>query len=174
MQTWLVIASGQSLNQSDVEYVRLAKVSGEIQGVIAVSNVGIDLAPWADALVSHDSKWWRNNPKAFNLNMRKFSRTGITLTEKFIPDHKQGCNSGYMAIQIARDIYKAERILLLGFDMHGTHYFGPHTGGLKNTSENDFKRHIMQFDKWSGPEVINCSPGSALKVFENKSLYEVL
>lgn len=168
-----VLASGQSLTDEQVEYVRKAREYGRLNYVLAVSNVGLDKAPWADALVSHDSKWWHSNKSSFEFRGIKFSRMGLAGTQKFIPEHKSGCNSGYMAMQIARDIYKAHQIILLGFDMHGTHYFGEHTSGLKNTSESDFKRHIMQFDSWTGAEVINCTPDSALTQFERKSLYEV-
>jgi len=60
----------------------------------------------------------------------------------------------------------ASRILLLGFDMHGTHYFGRHVSPLHNTSAGGFKRHIGQFQLWRGGcDVVNCTPGSALTQF---------
>ena len=63
--------------------------------------------------------------------------------------------------------------MLLGVDMHGTHYFGKHPEQdekgrklLRNTSPKKFEAHIKQFDKWRGPpEIVNCTPGSSLKRF---------
>lgn len=42
---WAILASGQSLKPEHVEQVRQARSDGRIKGVIAVSNVGLDLAP---------------------------------------------------------------------------------------------------------------------------------
>lgn len=170
---WAVIASGQSLTLDDVECVKFAREDGRIKGVIAVSNVGIDLAPWADALVSHDTAWWVSHRYVEGFKGRKFSRNKIRGCEQFIPDIKSGCNSGYMAMCVARDIFFAKRIVLLGFDMHGTHYFGPHKD-LRNTSAERFKIHIEQFNKWVGPHVINCTPNSSLKKFPFANLRDVV
>lgn len=138
--TWVVLASGQSLNQDQIEFVRNARKYGKIKGFIAVSNVGIDLAPDADALVSHDAKWWVANPKAKLFSGRKFSRMIVGGIETFMPFIRSGCNSGLMAMDVAKTIFKADRIIILGFDMHGTHYFGPHSKGLKNTTDKRFLR----------------------------------
>jgi len=172
--TVVILASGQSLTQDDVEYVRYARETGSAKAVIAVSNVGLDMAPWADTLVSHDTKWWAMNINANKFEGRKFCRHRWPKVEIFIPNPSNGCNSGYMAMQIARDIHKADKIILLGFDMHGTHYFGKHPTGLRNTTEDRFKVHISQFDGWHGPEVVNCTPNSALKKFPFLPLEKVL
>lgn len=172
--TIAILASGHSLTKEDVEYVRLARLDGRLNAVLAVSNVGLDLAPWADALVSHDTKWWAFNLNSNKFSGRKFCRNRWPLVEIYMPNPSNGCNSGYMAMQVARDIYKAERIILLGFDMHGTHYFGPHRTGLTNTNEHKFLMHLRQFEGWQGPEVINCTPNSALKKFPFMPLRKVL
>lgn len=171
---YAILASGQSLNDSDVSLVKKFRDEGNLDGVIAISNVGIDLAPWADALVSHDAKWWANNLHSNMFKGRKFCRQSWPKCEVFVPDRKNGCNSGYMAMQVARDIFKAKRIILLGFDMRGTHYFGKHPKGLKNTDDAGFTRHIAQFNNWTGCEVVNCTVGSALKQFPFLSLPEAL
>lgn len=163
--TVVVMASGQSLTAQDVEYVKIAREENRVKAVIAVSNVGLDLAPWADALVSHDTKWWAMNINATQFSGRRFCRSHWPNVEAYVPNPKGGCNSGYMAMQVARDIYKADKIILLGFDMHGTHYFGKHPTGLRNTTNERFLAHIGQFNSWVGPEVINCTPNSALKKF---------
>lgn len=172
--TYAVLASGQSLTNEDVDYIKQARADGRLKGVIAVSNVGLDLAPWADALVSHDSGWWAHNLHSNMFEGRKFCRNHWARCETYIPDPKNGCNSGYMAMQVARDIFKADLLILLGFDMHGTHYFGPHPKGLKNTTPERFSAHLKQFNGWSGPEVINCTPNSALTKFPYQPLQDVI
>lgn len=175
METWVIIASGQSLTQEQVELVRKAREDGRVNGVIAVNNVGIDKAPWADVLVAHDGKWWSHHRKeAMNFTGRKFCRNTLPAIEQFIPSVRSGCNSGYMAMEVAWKIFKAEFIILLGFDMHGTHYFGKHPEPLKNTTKIRFEFHRKQFNNWRGCPVINCSPGSALKNFPFVDIKSVL
>lgn len=173
MQTWVVIASGQSLTKKDCEYVRLARVSGAVQGVVAISNVGLDLAPWADYLVSADSAWWKVNKAALDFKGRKFCRQQVTGTDQYIC-HINACNSGMMGMFIARDMGKADRIILLGFDMKGTHYFGPHPEGLKNTNDKRFAEHRAQFKYFPKMDVINCTPDSALEIFPKANLRDII
>lgn len=172
-RTWVVIASGQSLTEEDVEYVHEAHKRGLCQ-VAAVSNVGIDLAPWADILVSHDSAWWKANPQARLFQGKKFSRQGVPGLEVFIPKVTQGCNSGLMAMDICYRKYHADRIILLGMDMKGTHYFGPHPDCLKNTTDKRFIYHLAQFDSWDGCEVLNATRDTALEKFPLVKLPDVL
>lgn len=180
MKICVVIASGQSLTDEDVEKVRLAHVSGVIDNVIAVSNVGIDKTPWADALCSYDSSWWKAYPEAMRFKGRKFSKRGYGRTEVYEPKIGTGLNSGIFAMLIARDVFEAERIILLGFDLHGTHYFGPHVAlredgrVLSNTSEERFAKHREQFSRFSGCQVINCTTNSALKLFPFKELKDAI
>lgn len=169
-----ILASGQSLTPEDVAIVKEARISGKITQVIAVSNVGIDLAPWADALVSHDSRWWARNLNSNLFKGRKFCRNSWPRVEVFIPEPSGGCNSGYMAIQVARKIYNANKIILLGFDMHGTHYFGKHPKGLVNTTPERFIAHINQFKKFADCEIINCTPSSALTIYPFMNLKNLL
>lgn len=171
---WVVIASGQSLTIDQVNYVRKAREKGLIKGFIAVSNVGIDLAPDADALVSHDAAWWRKNPKAIDFEKDKFCRDEVNGTIMFKPFFDRGLNSGLMACDVAYRRYGAKKILLLGFDMHGTHYFGKHPDGLKNSTEIQFKRHLEQFDFWRGCDIVNCTPNSALKKFQYMDLKDAI
>lgn len=168
MQTWAIIATGQSLRQEDVDYLR-----GKCK-VVAVSDA-YNLAPWADVLVSYDRAWWEANPSAVSFAGLKYAKTdqvrGVT---NFRTDEMpMGCNSGLMAMFVAR-MLGAERIILLGFDMYGTHYFGPHEKGLKNTSSIRFEQMKKQFTRFSGCEVINSTRVSALDCYLKKPLREVL
>lgn len=170
MQTWCVIATGQSLTKDDVEYVKKRREDGILAGVAAISDAGLNMAEWADILVSHDSAWWKAHPEAFSFKGEKYARHPHAGVNSYTPPYLNGCNSGLMGMLIAKDVKKADKIILLGFDMHGTHYFGPHENGLKNTTDQRFKDHMVQFKRWHGPEVINCTPGSALTFFARKEL----
>lgn len=174
----VVIASGKSLNDEDIKRVYEARQSGLVGAVIAVSNVGIDKTPWADCLVSHDSKWWFAYPEAMKFKGRRLSRSGLCKTESFKPSgvtHNNGINSGLLGMYVARDIYKATEIILLGFDMGGTHYFGDHekkvgNRPLKNSSDKDFQRHMSQFVYFTGCTVYNCTRETQLKNYPLRKL----
>jgi hypothetical protein len=66
----------------------------------------------------------------------------------------------------------ATRVLLLGFDLGGTHFFGPHPEGLKNTKLHRFEQFKRQFASYrpKGVEIINCTPGSALTCYPTATL----
>lgn len=165
--TWAVVGTGQSLTQDDVDYLR-----GKCR-VIVISNA-YKMAPWADILVSHDQLWWHKNGGAIGFAGKKYCRSHVPKVELFNPPgFPRGCNSGLMGLLVAKK-HGAKKILLLGFDMHGTHYFGRHPKGLKNTTPERFKVHIQQFSSFSGCEVINCTAKSALKRYPMANLRDVL
>ena len=167
MTDFVIIATGQSLNKQDVDYVQ-----GKAR-VIAVSNA-FEFAQWAEALVSYDAKWWKNTPKALDFAGEKICWQTVTGVKQVRPYATPvGCNSGLYAMHIARDL-GASRIILLGFDMHGTHFFGPHQEPLKNTSAGRFYQHILQFNCWKYCEVVNCTPNSQIEKFTKKDLRDVI
>jgi hypothetical protein len=88
---------------------------------------------------------------------------------------RTGGNSGYQALHVAIQS-GAKRILLLGFDMGGTHFFGRHVAPLRNTPQHAFANWIGRFPALAGngAEIINCTPGSALKCFPHVPLAEAL
>ena len=57
------------------------------------------------------------------------------------------CNSGVLSLECAKR-QGAKRILLLGFDMRGSHFFGPYTNGLSNTTEAKRRNHLKQYEAW--------------------------
>lgn len=88
-----------------------------------------------------------------------------------------GQNSGYQALNIAV-LAGAARILLVGFDMKPAddgrmHWFGDHP---VKTHASVFSVMVNNFDRLArrrgagGPEIINCTPGSALACFPRSSL----
>lgn len=176
MLTFAVLATGQSMNPETADFVR-----GKCH-VITVSDA-YKLAPWADALVSNDAKWWRSNPDALEFAGRRFSYEPVRGVEPIKGRHnfRYGINSGLQAMRVAWEVFGATRILLCGFDMHGSHYFGPHTAvdpvtrrPLRNSDENRFAIHLRQFRHWDGCEVVNCTANSALTQFPIEDIREVL
>lgn len=170
----VVLATGQSVTGEQVDCVREMHEAGACQ-VVAISDAYLRM-PTAEALVSNDLNWWRHHPEALQFAGRKFCGHHCPGTERLQPTSQfsSGTNSGLQGMRVARDYLKATRILLVGFDMHGTHYFGKHPEPLRNTTPARFTRHLAQFRVWSGCEVINCTPGSALTRFEMGDLREAL
>lgn len=171
---FVVLATGQSVTADQVEYVREMHAVGKC-GAIAISDM-YQLAPWADALVSNDPNWWANHPEASKFAGRRFCGVFFPGTERLeqTGEFNSGVNSGLQGMRVARDVFGASRIVLVGFDMHGTHYFGLHPEPLRNTTPQRFKAHLKQFQAWRHGDVINCTPGSALKRFPTGELREVL
>lgn len=152
-----VIATGQSLTDEQVNAVRHMPC-------IAVSNA-YEKAPWAMAMVSADKRWWLHYKPEFE--GRKFSVADVPGVDKV--GLVAGSNSGLLGLEVAV-MLGATSIILLGFDMHGTHYFGPHNGGLRNTPAHRFDQFKQQFRGWKKVPVINCTPNSALDAFPKMDL----
>lgn len=169
MTTWAVLGTGESMSQALADFIR-----GKCN-VVAVSDA-YRIAPWADALVSHDSGWWESHPDALKFSGRKFCSRKYPGTEHLPREGRlpSDSNSGLDGMRVAHQIMGATRILLLGFDMHGSHFFGKHPKPLRNTTPNRFKAHIKQFNKWRGCEVINCTPNSALLKFKHLDVASAL
>lgn len=193
--TVVILASGPSLTVEQCEAVRGWHEASDDARVIAV-NTSFRRAPWADVLYACDAPWW----KLYIDEVRGcFAGQLWTQDEQAVQAHginrvqslrlpglgkragtiHQGGNSGYQAINIACQA-GAARIILLGFDHHGTHWHGPYTNGLPNPSP-----HLMAM--WlrdaaplaadlsaAGVEVLNCSPGTALTCFPITNLSEAL
>lgn len=173
MSVWAVLATGESMSQAVADSIR-----GRCR-VVAVSDA-FRLAPWADAMVSNDSVWWARNLDAMQIfKGRKFcgAQTKMDGLEYIKPSggFSFGINSGLQGMRCVPIIDKqAEKIILLGFDMRGTHYFGPHPKPLRNTTPHRFEVHKRQFKLWRGCPVVNCTPNSSLKCFRMGKLDEEL
>lgn len=190
--TAVVAATGPSLTVDQLDRVR-----GRAK-VIVVSDAW-RLAPWADVLYSCDAKWWHHHRDAQSFQgmkvglsdcitfpdvrlMRHRKRDdvkGIDPGQGFDPDPAYlatGANSGYQAVHLAAH-FAAARVVLLGFDMRGSHFFGDHPPSLKRDAP--FATWIERFRTLAKPltergiEVLNCTPGSALDAFPTANLDEV-
>lgn len=148
------------------------------QRVCAVGNV-FELAPWADALVANDRGWWKRHPQAAQFAGRRFSANrNIDGVQRVDPNtFGTSSNSGVLALDVARNL-GATQIVMLGFDMHGTHFFGPYTNGCTNTQPKRRDVFQVQFRKWAernkGLRVVNCTAGTHLKAFQLGNLKDYL
>lgn len=141
-------------------------------------------------LYAADAQWWGVHAQT------ALNHPGLKLTsDKLVPyrqvvklkqtgregyDPTPGCvrtggNGGYQALHVAIQA-GARRVLLLGYDMGGTHFFGKHTNGLRNTPDSTFAKWIPRFAVFAGlgVEVINCALDSALPWFPKMPLAEAL
>lgn len=87
-----------------------------------------------------------------------------------------GKNSGFQAVNLAIE-FGGNPIIMVGFDMHGTHFFGPHVYPLRQ--RGNFQYWIPEFEKAAkalppGLRIINATLGSALTCFPIMTLQEAL
>ena len=143
--------------------------------VVAVSDA-FRLAPWADAMFASDRAWWTANPDAIEFAGQKFSGMKVQGVSTFKPAFPQrlGCNSGLVACMLAESL-GATKIILLGFDLNGEHYFGEHPPVLKKTSPARFHGMRIEFSKWKHrAHVVNATPHSHLQAFPATTLEAAL
>lgn len=162
MTTWALLAPGPSATAKQAARIRAAGIP------LGVVGNAFELAPWAEFLAATDSAWWRKYPAAREFAGRKYTMHTIKHAERIRLPGVTVCNSGVLALECAKR-KGATRILLAGFDMHGSHFFGKYTNGLSNTSEAKRRTHLAQYASWSRAnkaiEVFNCTEGSALTCF---------
>jgi len=184
--------------------VDLTKLQGRMP--VVVINESFRLCPWADILYSCDMEWWAMRMK----DAKKFAgiKLGINDTDnpyKAPGIHKltikkhlnrwvreflmetpgtigSGGNSGFQMINLLAQ-FGADRIALIGFDMHtkgGTHWHGLHESPLRNPDQVRFSiwRETMEAAVPQiaalGIDVVNCSMDSALTGFRKMPFDEML
>ena len=189
----IVAASGPSLSE----------LAPSCRGLpIVAVNDSYRILPHADILYGCDEKWWDVHAGCPDFTGEKWSchgdaqhndkrsaagRYGLHLVqgvdaEGFSLDPSKihyGSNSGFQAINLAI-LFGANRILLVGFDMSArgkSHFFGEHPPGLIRC--NDYERFIPHFERAArrlppAIEIINCTPGSALRCFPMMDIKDAL
>lgn len=175
-----ILASGPSMSQEVADAVHAARLP-----TIVINNT-FRLAPWADILYAADHEWWALTAGAREFAGVKASAQPVKGVCRVVttgmdgidttPGHvRTGGNSGYQALQLAIQA-GARRVLLLGYDMHGTHWHGPHGPGLRNTRDELFRRWVARYTAAAplitalGVDVVNCTPGSAISCFRVSTL----
>ena len=111
------------------------------------------------------------------------SKYGINLIEAKIgngftlePPIHFGRNSGFQAVNLAI-VHGFTRIVLVGFDMQGSHFFGEHKPPLRNKqSYIVWRQHFVDAAKRLPAHItiINATPDSALSCFPMMTLAEAL
>lgn len=182
--TVVCLGSGPSLTPADVEAVH-----GHAT-VVAVNDC-FRAAPWAEVLYACDGKWWfwhwtkgaQTFPGlkfALDAGAKKYPgvqvlrNTGETGLELDPTGLRAGRNSGYQAINLAVHL-GATRIVLLGYDMRGDHFFGQHPDKSKPPFPVCLQRFATLVEplKALGVEIVNCSRQTALTCFPRRPLEEV-
>lgn len=193
MKTCIVAATGPSLTQEIADQCR-------DQWVIAV-NDAYKLFPFARTLYAADVEWWRVHKGCpdfagerltcsiqGNSDQRRRSRTckefGLTTVLG-----KRGCgfavgtdhihfgsNSAFQAVNVALQ-RGAGLVILVGLDMHGSHFFGKHPKQLRQGGH--FDKFIGRFSEASklldkNIRIINATPGSSLACFPIMTIAEAL
>jgi hypothetical protein len=158
-------------------------------GIPAIAvNSTFRLAPWAWMLYAADPEWWHHpsNADAKQFAGIKASCMRVAGAELLLQSGNRGFdprpfavrtgnNSGYQALHVAVHT-GAKRVILCGFDMHGGHWHGAHPLGLRNTAPDLYPGWCARFDELAptlealGVDVVNCTPGSALRAFRFSSL----
>ena len=178
--TVVIMASGPSLTQDDVETVRQWREGGDNRHVI-VTNTTYKVAPWADALFFHDFKWWKQYKGDVRNTFRGQSVTVGTVNTHdvdWLREWNAYGNSGTGAIALSV-LAEARRAILLGVDCKYApdgrrHHHGDHPPGLGNAKSaakwpTQFKR-VAAHARHHGVEVINCSRDTALTCFDRQPL----
>lgn len=170
----IVIAPGESLTREQCDAVVGA-------GLIVAVCDAYRMIEHCYAICATDRAWWRARTEVMSLPCRKFSvheMDGIERVER--NDHiGTDSSSGVLGLWVAK-LLGAKRILMLGFDNRGGHFFGPYVPPLKNTAPHRFATFAHQFThlrnrfKLDGIECINCTPGTALEAFPKLTLEEGL
>jgi hypothetical protein len=192
---WIAAAPGPSLTPEVAELCRG-------KNVIAV-NDAYKRVPFARCLYAADWQWWKARQGAPDFDGERWivrvedrNAEMVARREEIIRRYRLrvidgikradgfslkggihlGGNSGFQAVNLALR-FGGDSIILVGFDMAGTHFFGPHLPPLR--SKQNFGGWIKQFEKAAsmlpaGIRIINATPGSALKCFPIMTLGDAL
>jgi hypothetical protein len=167
--------------------------------VIAV-NDAYRRVPGAQVLYACDAAWWHHHKGARGFKGQRWSSHGSATHNnktqvaelygvRLVPGRDgphgfsldpvvihYGSNGGFQAVNLAL-LMGASRVVLVGFDMHGSHFFGRHPKPLRNVT--NFNGFIRAFERAArhlpaGVQILNATPGSALRCFPMVSLDDVL
>lgn len=159
------------------------------EGLIRVITLNDAAYPcwFADIAYGSDAAWWRHHNGLPGFEGRRLAledpdiegvdilrNTGV---DGFDPEPdalRTGGNSGYQTLHLCAHLMP-RRVLLVGIDMAGTHWFGDHPEPIRKRTPN-MQNRIRRFDDLKVPlkdrsiDVVNVSPGSALSTFPRGDL----
>lgn len=188
-RTVFVIGGGPSLTGFDFERLRG-------KGTILAVNDAAKAVPFADALLSIDTVWWRNRARLLQSfrgekiaivppshptepDVTRYGRDSRAALSRDPQAVCTGENSGFAAVGLSI-MRGANLIYLLGFDMTGPGHFH---GGYEwhcRYGANDYPRWSQLFGvlqheaQIRGVSVINLNPDSAIRCFRIQTIDGVL
>lgn len=200
-ETVLLMATGPSLHQQDVDAVAAATAGPARKSKLMVVGEAWRAAPHADVLYHADRAWWdayAGAPAFPGLAVTQDANGGLACADRYglsvVTSAKapgistdpavlnRGWNSGFQALQLAIHL-GAARIILLGFDMKKA------PDGRKSWAQNrpaQLVRH-SPYDLFvrafhdaapqvagAGVEVLNATRDTALQCFARVDLQDVL
>jgi hypothetical protein len=185
--TVAVLASGAGMTKHAADMIAIA-------GIPAIAiNETWRMAPWAQMLYAADIEWWAhpdNTAKRDFVGLKvscmpvgggvhQLRNSGIEGFDEDPGAVRTGGNSGYQALHIAVHA-GAARVLLCGFNLGGERWHGKHKAPLRDAEPEHYAKWGRRFDTLApllaerGVDVVNCTPGSALKCFRSADLRDEL
>lgn len=189
------MATGPSAKTAGVDQLR-----GRFK-VIAIKEAAYNLCPWADAAYGCDAPWWKHRKGLPGFKGIKIGwdakipfsdvrRIAIRKAENgsyvdtIIVDEPgvigSGKNSGFQALNIAVQ-FGAKRILLVGFDLAGQHYYGRNDWfKAGNPDKGVFDACLKAWRENTDPirdlgvQVFNSNSSSALRCFPKHSIRDTI
>lgn len=186
----ILIATGPSLTEEVIETIRPYKDDFVIFGC----NDSYKVVDFLDFHYACDNKWWNLHYDTFKEKypqlrswtqaeeykdkltvVKGTSARGLSLNSSLI---HWGKNSGYQLLNLAF-LMGCSKFILVGYNMQKVdgvmHYFGDHPPGLgKSSPYNSFVQCFNTIQPEIKELIINCTPNSALTMFKQKDLREVL
>lgn len=195
-----IVATGQSVKKANIDRLR-----GRLK-IIAIKEAAIDICPWADVAYGCDAPWWihrkglpdfkglkvcweKRVPTQFpDVHLIKIKQVGdhdkAPYVDSVLTDQPGviggGKNSGFQAANLAVQ-FGTDRILLVGFDLSGEHYYGKNNWfKAGNPDRSVFEKCIKTWNgnadtfRRLGVRVVNASIQSALNCFPKHSIEDTL
>lgn len=174
----VIVGGGESVTAAQCRLIAMARARNMVR-VIAL-NDAVYPCWFADVAYACDRRWWEHHgslpkfqgiklglePTPFH-DVHHMCNTG---TSGFDPDPqalRSGGNSGYQALHLSAHL-GAKRVILVGYDMKGRHWFGDHPPGVARAVSPNMGMRLREFSGLA-PElakrditVVNATPGSAL------------
>lgn len=187
----VIIAGGPSFSLKDTRLIGMARAQNRI--FVVTVNDAVYPCWYADVAYACDRRWWDHHAglKYFHglkLSLERTDFQDVTTLENTGPEGydpdpwkiRSGGNGGYQAIQVAAHL-GAPKVILVGYDMQGGHWFGEHPSEIRSTLAPQTRANMIRGfavlgDALAkrGVKIFNATPGSAITAFPRVSLEEVL
>jgi hypothetical protein len=195
-KTVAIAAGGPSFTAAQARAIGMARARSRIK-VIAV-NDSVYPCWFADIAYASDAPWWRHHGNLPGFEGRRVGLRHEDGPGRFVEPSeiafveasgvegydarpgfvRHGGNSGYAALHLAAQL-GAVRVILLGYDMHGEHWFGNHPDGVRRATV-DKSRWVRRFEALGaelralGIEIANANPDSAIRCFPFEDVDKLL